>query len=134
MKSLYQMLKETEELNTFRNNVRNNFKVIFRQIDEYIYIGENKKEILDSLSENLNQIIEEFKQIGIFYEPDASSDVSESTFKTILERYKNSSEDNLNDLSSEILEEFNVQTQYILNLIDVHRASLIDEGEILYEE
>ena len=104
-------------------------------IDEYYYSDDKNvsNDILGDIINNLNSIISNFNDLGYTYEPDASTDVNESIFKNILMKYKEQSQDFIRNFNEDILEAFNTQTRYLLNLIDIHRTNFIDEGEVLTE-
>lgn len=88
MKNIYEMLVEASEIENFKNKVISSFRALFDEIDEYVLIGEDKDDILDSMKTNLMSIINEFIRLGKTYEPDSPTDVSDSTFKNILIKYK----------------------------------------------
>ncbi len=135
MSDLFKYLKETIVLQDLKDNTIPYLYNIQELVDKYYY-NEDKSvsdDILSDIIDNLNNIITNFNNLGYTYEPDSSSDVSESTFKKTLLRYKEQSEDFISNFNEEKIEAFNTQTKYLLNLIDVHRASNIEEGEILTE-
>ena len=81
----------------------------------------------------LNNIIKKFKELGFTYEPDSMSDVNEDSFTTILHRYSDLIDTFLQSFDRTLFESFNVQTQSIFTLIDLHRTQYIKEDEILID-
>ena len=136
MNNLYKYLKETMILQDLKYKAVPYLNKIEKLVDDYYYtenINESK-DILESLVDNLNNVISSFIDLGYTYEPDASTDVEEDTFKRILLKYKEQSREFINNFNEDRIEAFNTQTRYLLNLIDIHRTNFIDEGEVLTEE
>lgn len=135
MSNLFHFLKETIILQDLKANTMPYLHNIQNLVDKYYYSDDKNvsNDILGDIIDNLNNIISNFNDLGYTYEPDASTDVSESIFKNILIKYREQSQDFIRNFNEDMLEAFNTQTKYLLNLIDIHRTNFIDEGEVLTE-
>ena len=135
MSNLFHYLKETMILQDLQNNTVPHLYKVQELIDEYYYYDDknDSNDVLGDIIEQLNPVISNFNNLGFTYEPDSSSDVSESTFKRNLLKYKEQINEFISNFNEKSIEAFNTQTRYLLNLIDVHRADNIDEGEVLTE-
>ena len=135
MSDLFRFLKETIVLQDLKDKSIPYLHNIEDLVDKYYYCDDKNvsKDILEDLVDNLNQIISNFNDLGFTYEPDASTDISESTFKRTLLKYKEQIQLFISNFNEDSLEAFNTQTRYLLNLIDVHRTDFMDEGEVLTE-
>ena len=134
--SLYSALQEALTINTIRDDLLKHVHDIQDNITDYLKVAETEEEhneILGRLVEELNSMIFIFNNIGFDYQPETTPDVNEDTFRDILEKFKEDLSRYLNNFSNNILEAFNTQVRYILNLIEVHRTNFIKEGEILTE-
>lgn len=134
--SIYKYLKESLTMNSLKDSLINVFHEAQNLILEYILVAnENESgEVLDDLQSKLNKIVDIFNTLGYTYEPETVPDVDEDTFKHNLENYKEELSYLLNNFDEALFEQFNVQTKYILNLIEVHRTNFIKEGEVLIDE
>lgn len=133
---LYKLLKESIALNSLKDL----FTPIFYDIkdlvikyndsdDESLY-----SDILEDIINKLNEVVDILNSLGYTYEPEQVPDVDEEVFRANLESYKEQLFYLLHNFEEDLLNQFNVQTKYILNLIEVHRPNYIEEGEILYDE
>lgn len=123
MSNLYKYLKETIILDDINQKIKYDLDELQRLIDEY-YNSDDKKLCslsLESMINPLNNIINEFNNLGYTYEPEFNPDVDEQIFKQNLIRYKEQIYDFINNFTEEKIESFNVQTKYILNLIEIHK-------------
>ena len=134
--NLYKYLKESIALNSLKDSLKSVFHEAQNIISIYILEAENNErgEVLDDLEAKLNKIVDIFTALGYTYEPETVPDVDEETFTTTLDRYKEQMSYLLNNFEEDLFDQFNVQTRYILNLIEVHRVNFIEEGEILYDQ
>lgn len=133
---LYKILKESIALSSLQDL----FKPIFYDLrdliikyndsdDESVY-----SDILEDIINKLNEVVDILNSLGYTYEPEQVPDVDEEVFRANLESYKEQLFYLLHHFEEDLLNQFNVQTKYILNLIEVHRPNYIEEGEILYDE
>ena len=134
--NLYNYLKEEMTLNNIKDDLSKHVHIIQNQITLYLKVAETEQEHNDILSiivEELEAMISIFNNIGFDYQPETTPDVSEDTFRDILNKFKEELSYFLNHFNNDILEPFNTQVRYILNLIEVHRTNFIQEDEILTE-
>lgn len=133
--NLYNYLKETEILNDLKMSIKTPVQTLDRLIGEYTLIIEDneKDQYLADMEEQLNLLIKIFDGFGYTYEPEVVPDENEKVFIKILSKYRDELLNFYNTLSKEILPVFNVQTRYVLNLIEVHRTNFIEEGEVLID-
>ena len=133
---LYKILKESIALSSLQDL----FKPIFYDLrdliikyndsdDESVY-----SDILEDIINKLNEVVDILNSLGYTYEPEQVPDVDEEVFRANLESYKEQLFYLLHHFEEDLLNQFNVQTKYILNLIEIHRPNYIEEGEILYDE
>ena len=138
MSSLYKYLKETIILQDINQKIRPSLEELQSYIDDYC--NSEDRELLglslESMINPLNKIIDEFNNLGYTYEPEFSPDVSEKVFKQNLMNYKEQIDSFINNFTEDKIESFNVQTKYILNLIESHMDSnnLNESSMITLEE
>ena len=133
--NLYNYLKETEVLNDIKQSLKSPIQKANRLIGEYVLIikEEDRGRYLDDIEEQLNFIVKILEGFGYNYQPEQIPDEPEEVFKNILNKYKDELIVFYNNLSKDILNSFNSQTRYIINLIEIHRTNFIDEGEVLID-
>lgn len=126
MSNLYKYLKETIILQDINQKIRPYIEQLESNINDYCNNDDAEilKLSLDSMIEPLNHIINEFNNLGYTYEPDFNPDVNEDTFKQNLIKYEEQINDFMNNFTEEKIESFNVQTKYILNLIETHKDNI----------
>lgn len=134
--NLYKYLKETELLNELKETLTPDLHNIQNIISKYIlmYKRETAKDTIDTLQRTMQDVVDKFSSLGYTYQPETVPDVNENIFKNILDKYKEFISKFLGEFSEDLFESFNVQTRYILNLIEVHRTKYIEEGEVLTDE
>lgn len=132
----YKILKESTTLSSLKDLLEPIFYNIKDLVIEYIDLDDknDQNEVLGEIEIKINQIIDILQSLGYTYEPEQTPDVDEDVFKANLESYKEQLFYLLHHFEEDLLNQFNVQTRYILNLIEVHRPNFIEEGEILYDE
>lgn len=123
--NLYKYLKETALLNQLKDTMLPNFYKVDDAITDYLTISgkNNAKEILDELEKYLNLVSDELENLGYTYNPEVVPDEDENVFRTILKRYKDEMAYFINNFNEDQFESFNVQTKYIINLIEVHKLN-----------
>ena len=133
---LYKILKESTTLSNIKDLLEPIFYKVKDLVIEYIDLDDksDQNEVLGEIEIKINQIIDILQSLGYTYEPEQTPDVDEDVFKANLESYKEQLFYLLHHFEEDLLNQFNVQTKYILNLIEVHRPNYIEEGEILYDE
>lgn len=133
--NLYNYLKETEVLNDIKQSLKSPIQKANQLIGEYVLIikDEDRGRYLDDIEEQLNFIVKILEGFGYNYQPEQIPDEPEEVFKNILNKYKDELIVFYNNLSKDILNSFNSQTRYIINLIEIHRTNFIDEGEVLID-
>ena len=133
---LYKILKESPTLSNIKDLLEPIFYKVKDLVIEYIDLDDksDQNEVLGEIEIKINQIIDILQSLGYTYEPEQTPDVDEDVFKANLESYKEQLFYLLHHFEEDLLNQFNVQTKYILNLIEVHRPNYIEEGEILYDE
>lgn len=133
--SIYKSLLESYEYDSLKNYFTENL-TNFQKISD-VYINDTdedeRSDVLGEMLQPLNNIIKKFKELGFTYEPDSMSDVNEDSFTTILHRYSDLIDTFLQSFDRTLFESFNVQTQSIFTLIDLHRTQYIKEDEILID-
>ena len=138
MSSLYKYLKETIILQDINQKIRPSLEELQSYIDDYC--NSEDRELLglslESMINPLNKIIDEFNNLGYTYEPEFNPDVGEKIFKQNLIKYKEQIDSFINGFTEDKIESFNVQTKYILNLIESHMDSnnLNESSMITLEE
>lgn len=132
----YKILKENTTLSSLKDLLEPIFYNIKDLVIEYIDLDDknDQNEVLGEIEIKINQIIDILQSLGYTYEPEQTPDVDEEVFKANLESYKEQLFYLLHNFEEDLLNQFNVQTRYILNLIEVHRPNFIEEGEVLYDE
>lgn len=132
----YKILKESTTLSNIKDLLEPIFYKVKDLVIEYIDLDDksDQNEVLGEIEIKINQIIDILQSLGYTYEPEQTPDVDEDVFKANLESYKEQLFYLLHHFEEDLLNQFNVQTRYILNLIEVHRPNFIEEGEILYDE
>ena len=123
--NLYKYLKETALLNQLKDTMLPNFYKVDDAITDYLTISgkNNANEILDELEKYLNLVSDELENLGYTYNPEVVPDEDENVFRTILKRYKDEMAYFINNFNEDQFESFNVQTKYIINLIEVHKLN-----------
>lgn len=133
--SIYKSLLESYEYDSLKNYFTENL-TNFQKISD-IYINDTdedeRSDVLGKMLQPLNNIIKKFKELGFTYEPDSMNDVNEDSFTTILHRYSDLIDTFLQSFDRTLFESFNVQTQSIFTLIDLHRTQYIKEDEVLID-
>lgn len=138
MSSLYKYLKETIILQDINQKIRPSLEELQSYIDDYC--NSEDRELLglslESMINPLNKIIDEFNNLGYTYEPEFNPDVGEKIFKQNLMKYKEQIDSFINNFTEDKIESFNVQTKYILNLIESHmdNNNLNESSMITLEE
>lgn len=134
--NIYKKLKEEIILNELQDSLIPKLHNIQSLIEEYYYItnDEDKNINLSQISKELNNVISIFDNISYNYIPENVPDEDEDVFINILLKYKDDISNFISNFREEYFESFSTQSRYILNLIDVHRTSLIDEGEEILTE
>lgn len=133
--SIYKSLLESYEYDSLKNYFTENLTNFQKICDVYINDTDEdeRSDVLGEMLQPLNNIIKKFKELGFTYEPDSMSDVNEDSFTTILHRYSDLIDTFLQSFDRTLFESFNVQTQSIFTLIDLHRTQYIKEDEILID-
>lgn len=127
--NLYTILKEDSLLNEFKEKIIPKVHKIQNYIDEYRFDSSTlpEKEItLKYLLEELDLLNIDFKNIGYDYTPEVVPDVDEDTFISSLEKYKEDLSHMLNNFNEDYFESYSTQIRYFINLIDIHRANLVN--------
>lgn len=127
--NLFRYLKENMLLNQLKDKLEPALNNIQDLISDYILVGDNKLIDLTNIELQLNTIVEAFKELGFEYTPELVPDEDEDVFKNILDKFKDQVTYFLNNYDEKLFEQFNVQIQYILNLIEVHKASLKEDND-----
>ena len=127
--NLFRYLKENMLLNQLKDKLEPALNNIQDLISDYILVGDNKLIDLTNIELQLNTIVEAFKELGFEYTPELVPDEDEEIFKNILDKFKDQVAYFLNNYDEKLFEQFNVQIQYILNLIEVHKASLKEDND-----
>lgn len=134
--NIFKELKEEVLMGELRDTLVPILYDISELIDYYYYLDSNseKNENLSDLSSELNKVTDIFDNLSYDYVPENTPDVDDNKFKSILLKYKDIILSFVNNFTEDNFESFNSETRYILNLIDIHRTSLIKEGvDILTE-
>lgn len=134
--NIYKELKEELLLNQLQDTLIPKLHNIQSLIEDYYYLinDNNKNANLSEMSNELNNIISIFDNLSYNYIPENVPDEDEDVFINILLKYKDDISNFISNFAESYFESFATQTRYILNLIDVHRTSLIDEGEEILTE
>lgn len=125
--NLFRYLKENMLLNDLKDTLVKPLHNVQDLITEYVVIGDNKLIDLTNIELQLNEIIDAFKDLGFEYTPEVVPDENEEVFTNILNKFKEQISYFLNNFNENLFESFNVQLQYILNLIEIHKTSLNKE-------
>lgn len=134
--NIYKNLKEETLMSELKDTLVPILYNISELIDYYYYLDnkEEKNENLSDMSKELNKVADIFNSLSYDYVPENTPDINEDKFIDILLKYKDTIFSFINNFTEDNFSSFNSETKYILNLIDVHRTSLIDEGvDILTE-
>lgn len=134
--NIYKELKEEVLLNQLQDTLIPKLHNVQSLIEDYYYLinDSNKNANLSEISSELNNIISIFEDLSYNYIPENVPDEDEDIFINILLKYKDDISNFISNFAEKYFESFVTQTRYILNLIDVHRTSLIDEGEEILTE
>ena len=127
--NLFRYLKENMLLNQLKDKLEPALNNTQDLISDYVLVGDNKLIDLTNIELQLNTIVEAFKELGFEYTPELVPDEDEEVFKNILDKFKDQVAYFLNNYDEKLFEQFNVQIQYILNLIEVHKASLKEDND-----
>lgn len=127
--NLFRYLKENMLWNQLKDKLEPALNNIQDLISDYILVGDNKLIDLTNIELQLNTIVEAFKELAFEYTPELVPDEDEEVFKNILNKFKDQVAYFLNNYDEKLFEQFNVQIQYILNLIEVHKASLKEDND-----
>lgn len=133
--NIYKALKEEITVGAFKDILLPILNKLSDLIGEYVLQAEeeDRPELLNSINQALNLVVEQFDSIGYTYVPEVAPDEPEDIFVNILDNYRESIGRFINDFDQENFEAFNTETRNIQNLIEVHRTSYMKEGEILTE-
>ena len=133
--NIYKALKEQITVGDFKDRLLPTLNKLSDLIGEYVLQAEEdeKPELLDSINQVLNIVIDQFDSIGYTYAPEVVPDEKEDMFIEILDNYRESIGRFISDFDQDSFESFNTETRNIQNLIEVHRTSYMKEGEILTE-
>lgn len=115
-------LKENATLNQFKADIISNIHSIQNLIEIYLEDEDLSEDILASIMNSLNVIINKLNSLGYTYSPEVLPNVSEEEFRNILDKFKIELSNLYNNLSKDGIESFNTQIGYLYNLIEVHKV------------
>ena len=125
--NLFRYLKENMLLNQLKDTLNPSLHTTQNIITQYVKIGENKIDLLSMLIDQLNIIVNIFKDLDFDYSPELVPDEDEDVYINILDKFKEQISYFLNNFNEDLFEQFNVQVQYILNLTEVHKINFNKE-------